>query len=84
MTRRRFVLHGLIVAGSLGYFFVAGTANFLLDLLVLITFLNSLLLTLAVLAWTRPGSGQASLHQTLLREEEEWRQARQAARREQP
>jgi hypothetical protein len=83
MTWRRFVLHGLIVAGSLGYFFVAGTANFLLDLLVLITFLNSLL-TLAVLAWTRPGSGQASLHQTLLREEEEWRQARQAARREQP
>ena len=60
MTRRRFVLHGLIVAGSLGYFFVAGTANFLLDLLVLITFLNSLL-TLAVLAWTRPGSGAATL-----------------------
>jgi hypothetical protein len=77
------LLHGLILAVSLGYFLISDGENLLLSLLFAVALLNSLL-TLFVLIWIKPGSGQETLHQTLLREEEEWWQARLAARRGQP
>ncbi len=77
------LLHGLILAVSLGYFLVSDGENLLLSLLFAVALLNSFL-TLFVHIWIKPGSGQETLHQAILREEEEWWQARQTARRGQP